>query len=97
MRATDKLDLELAAKRLHQSPQFPSLDEALERQRQKREALAARVLLALTLVFGIATPFAEHPGFMLLGACVFAVGFVITCFTAGSRHVTGGEHSGRPF
>lgn len=67
------------------SPKFPSAIDAIERRRRRQENVAARILLGLTLAFGIGAPFAEHPGFMAgaAGACLF--GFGVICFTAGSR------------
>ncbi len=74
------------------SPHFPTIAEALVRRQRKNEAIAARVLLALTGTFLLASPFAEHPWWMAGAAAACAIGFVITCIVAGSRHDQGGAY-----
>lgn len=67
------------------SPKFPDLDEAHERRQKKHEQIIARILLGLCLAFGIASPFAVHPWWLAASATACFVGFVITCYVAGSR------------
>jgi hypothetical protein len=76
---------QIAVSQRRLSPQFPSIDEARERRHQKREAFVARGLMGLTAAFGLAAPFAEHPGFMAASAFACFVGFVATCIYAGNR------------
>jgi uncharacterized membrane protein YccC len=67
------------------SPKFPDLDEAHERRQKKHEALIARILLGSAVVMGIGAPFAEHPWWLGASAVACFIGFIITCFVAGSR------------
>ncbi len=96
MRPTDKLDIELAARRLR-SPVFPSIAEALEKRQRLRETIAARTMLVLT-VAGLVYTYWDSFGWVIAGFNF--LGFVITCFVAGNRHhvrTNGGRHGSRPF
>jgi hypothetical protein len=81
------------------SPKFPSIVEALERRQRLRETVAARSLLAFTvvgLVYGFG--WGEGFGFIIAGFSFF--GFLTTCFVAGNRlYKRNGEsgHGKRPF
>ena len=92
-READQAFFEQARKR---SPVFPDIETVLEKRRCAQEALAARILIGLSVIFGVAAPFAEKPGIMLLAAGGCFTGFVITCFVAGNRQFkrSGGHDSG---
>jgi hypothetical protein len=79
------------------SPVFPSLAEAEERRRQRREALMARTMIAGALA-GSAYSFWSNTGFAVAGLCF--VGLVATCFYAGNRQYVrqgGAGRDHRPF
>lgn len=80
-------DREFFARARKRSPQFPDIATGLERQRQKKEDLAARILIALAGLFLLGAPLADHPGGMLMAAGACFVGFVVTCFVARSRRL----------
>ncbi len=71
------------------SPRFPTIAEATVIRQRKHETIAARTLLVLMIsAAGLAI---YHQSWWYAGdalACV--IGFVITCFVAGSRHNQGG-------
>jgi hypothetical protein len=91
-------DQKFFAEKRKLSPVFPDPATQLLRLQMQREAIAARVLLALCAVFAIAAPFADHPWWMAAASAWFGFGFVVTCFVAGSRaHKRAGGKSGRPF
>lgn len=91
--AADQAFLEKARSR---SPKFPDIAEALERQRQLREVIAARCLFVAFiggLLYGI---FVD--GFGFVAAAFSFVGFVLTCVAAGSRQhrKSNGGEGGQP-
>jgi hypothetical protein len=92
--ATREADQKFFEKARKISPAFPDIETVLERRRCAQEALAARILMGLAVIFGIATPFAEQRGFMLLAAFACFTGFVITCFVAGNRQFKRNGNSG---
>jgi 1,4-dihydroxy-2-naphthoate octaprenyltransferase len=64
------------------SPKFPSVNDAIERRHQQREAIAARTL-AVVMFAGIGVAF--WSSFGLVMTIFGGLGFVITCFYAGNR------------
>jgi len=78
-------DEKFFAEARRRSPKFPDISEVLARRQRQRETIAARVLLFVTVVGLISTPFSENWSFDLIAAAFGFVGFVITCFVSGNR------------
>ena len=88
---------EITAAQRKLSPRFPTIAEALEKRRQARETIAARTLLAI-VPFGVIVSVWNSFGWIMAG--VGFVGFIVTCFVAGTRQTKrseGGCHDYRPF
>jgi hypothetical protein len=90
-------DQEFFERARKKSPMFPSLDEAMERHRRRRETIIARTYI-LGMFAGAVYSFWSGAGFAVAGLSF--VGFVTTCFYAGNRQYT--RHGGpgrnhRPF
>lgn len=84
-RAVSDADQEFFARNRRLSPKFPDIATLLLRRQMRQEKYAARILLALGLIFAVGIPFADHPVFMALASGTFFLGFILTCVVAGSR------------
>jgi membrane protein YdbS with pleckstrin-like domain len=84
-RLSDKADQEFFEQARKLSPKFPDVATQLERRRCQREAIVARVFLAMMFASLVLAIFTDDTVWNLIDAAVFLVGFIITCFVSGNR------------